>query len=386
MSVKRARLVYQMSSLALTGLQSILYPLAIGVDQFGLAIVLLSPVLFAQAIAEPFFQAVANCEDRPTAALSVRLPALASLFGLGFVLATSSLIGVEYSALESLLVLGTCPLYLFSTAVQSFLISRGAIVEAAVTNLCCVVGYFSAGLILYSLDSLDHKALLWSAFGAFGFSSLVGLVVAKRMYGIDYRKDKVRAGFALGALTFRLPSTLLLAGYTMLLPSFGASLSEIGVFRIVISAINVGRYLNPVPLPVLQVSLSRIVSKGSRRETRRDVVQSCVFTGLFGLALASMFPVLFRLIFIDLDIPRWALFGASLVLLLQPLSYASFLLLDSTSGKGYAVPLAVSGILMICAPLLLSHYAAPLPVFAVSVFVALFVTSLPVLKKAIVRC
>lgn len=257
-------LVHQFLSVALLLLQVGLFPYLIGVDEFGVAVLVLSPLYFAQALAEPVFQACFN--KGGGVAFNFYFVALSSFLMLIASIGFSVYFLPFFSF--ALIVLLVCFLvsYVFFTAMQSALLANDELGVVVVGGFILVLTYSVVALVSFDLG---YVAVFLSGFFGFFLASLFYFFYLLKRDRVCFSfsvffEDFGGGRFIFGTMSFRLPVIIINNGFLIIMGLFAVPTSTIATVKILVSAAGAGRYANLVPLALLQARLAEWIYRGGR--------------------------------------------------------------------------------------------------------------------------
>lgn len=317
---------FQIFGIGLLFLQALVAPLLLGLNSYGMQILLLLPAFLAQALVEPAFQANLNqYENAAFGFVDLSLPAVLFFFATLVYFFASIFLEQQLN----FLVLLAFGLFLFNTFFQARAFAMEKHKLATQAAFCQFIGYaFGLGL---GFQNDPGQALILANVFAFGMSFATyffeGLLISP-----------VRIGFLrtswtglMDGMALRMPVLNISTFFIIVLSKLGTSADQIAALRIFMSALNAGRYLNVVSLQRLQVELHGYIKdpKKSRfyeNEIFRMYTSCFIF---YALCLAILFPVFFGVLFASAPFGHLSTFFSALFVLIQPLTYAIFTMRNS---------------------------------------------------------
>lgn len=356
--------VIQLGNIIMLLVQSLLAPMLIGVDSFGLQMLMISPALLAQSLIEPAYQ---NLFNHDTSKLNLRLSDFA-------------IIAVVFTGFVALLSIGNAaflnwPVFVLFFAQYTFtvMIAYHYAAEGHYTLAYATIALLSGYVLGYATFYLvaPHYSIIAGNIVGFSAANLFlmtrnRLAISQKGIGLFVDMRSAAAG-----LTFRLPAMTFATGFIIILGLMGSSAQAIGTFRITFAAVNAGRYLNIVPPAALQVRIKQLIAD-EYKLTRDPIIRKYgAFMGLFAVAMAVLFPSFYAIVFgLPFEMPRIALFAVCFYLLLQPLCYAMMV----QRGDQLIVPithLIISTALLLGFASMLAFIVNPLIALSISVVLAI---------------
>lgn len=311
-------IAFQVFSIFLMLFQSFFAAYYLGVSVFGAQMLALAPVFLGQAVFEPYIQSEMNSSlegDRVGLNLGALFFIVASLVFLVVVL--NALLSSQGGGWLLL----TLFAYIFYTALMAAGFSKGFY------GICTK----SAGLLfgVYVLSFFVSDAF----FGSFQliFANLVGFSVASiylffKVFSrlrFNFYSGSVKGGRWYEGLLFRLPIIFFTSMSTILMGMLGFSNAVIGEFRVFVSAVSAGRNFNLVPLPKLQVAISKALSGGYESELN-VFVRYVIGLILFSVALVVVFPIAYGFVLGPFTFSRFSILLGVAFIVLQPLAYSVY--------------------------------------------------------------
>lgn len=330
---------YQMANVLFMAFQSFVAPIFIGIGSYGAQMLFVAPVLLAQALLEPSFQAELNasadghrCRINPVTATMQS----AILIGITFPFAIG-----DYN--DWLLLALFAGLALFTFVLAACFALRDVALAATGRYVSLAVYLIAFGFML--VTGGEGEIIVANLAAVTAGSAVIGAVLLNRGSILPTRSPPT-VRFLLGGLSFRLPIVSFTAMTTILLGYTGALPTTIGEFRIFMAAATSGRFINPIPLAELQSAIHRFLSIGDRtivRLARRFLVSLAAFA----IATALLFPPIYRWAFGDFTFSPLSLLVASTFAAAQPLAYFIFAARTRSMVFNVAFPVALSLGLMV---------------------------------------
>lgn len=304
---------YQIGSILLLLTQSFVAPIIIGLASFGSQVLFLAPLLLCQALFESASQAEMNEGQRDGGVASINVP---TILLPGVVLTIIALVLNDWISDRPLWLAGAViAAYFTYTVLLAFAFASSQSRLCAQANFGLCAGYAMA--FAASLRYAPGYELITANIVAFGAGAIILAFNSKCRFTLEWGRPHF--GAVLASASYKLPIICFNSLTTVLLGLTGASASTIGQFRIVLSAINAGRYFNIVPLAKIQAEIHR------RSDDLAGIAKQYLASFLaFQVAMVTVFPEVYSFLFGDREFTRIAVYFASLFILLQPLTYAAF--------------------------------------------------------------
>lgn len=308
-------------------MQSFIYPLLIGVNEFGKAMLFLSPIYFSQALVEPVLQAKFN-RDSLNNGLDLFLVMFVSFFAavIFFIIALI----INAPIIQVFLFFLT---YLVYTILYSFLLMKHGMKSVANSSSIVTLAYF---IILATTYQHGFKSVLYANCTSFLIGSLYLMSVFREKkdgFLLEFSCKSLNVSFLLSSMLMRLPHVFMVNGFIILMGAVGYSVKDIGQFKIFTSVVNAGRYFNIVPIQKIQVSISNYVYFGAihRKDLIKDLYLFCSCIAVFSLLTTLMITDFFILFYSPIDISFYYTILCCTALLIQPLSYGLLCVFDKNN-------------------------------------------------------
>lgn len=333
------------------GCQVLLAPLLIGLNSYGFAMTIMSPVFIFQGLLEPLLQTLCNSSsDSKVSKLEYSANVTFSIVAIGFFVGlVSCLIVSEASYIAYVAVLVHALSYGLLTQHITARLAEG---KSYMVGWIQVVGMFGYAIALISFHSLGYLAMLVASSSATSASLALYCLLSWQSKNVGTRKKIMWFGAlrSVNAVLIRLPLLGISSIPFMILGLSGRAMDGVGDVRLLISFLGSTRYLNRIPLAVCQLSIHRwfanLTSPPSTNTNADFVVLKKYITdsSLIIIALSILIIPIFKIIY-----SRPPLFGVfevvsiSSMIAIQPLTYAIYVL-SKDCMKRFTATLSVSSL------------------------------------------
>jgi len=381
MSELRFASLYQVLSLLFVLVQSFAIPFFIGVPEYGKAMLFLSIVFFAQSLLEPLFQSIFNKTDVGFYflfdALKISFPFLV------FVLASLLFLPFDFRIYDIYFIFLYAFFYLYITSICSFLFSTKAYRFLAFISFSNLIVFVLSVLFTYS--EMGYFSVIFSGFLSFLISSVLATtyLIKVSIFRFSYSHESTNSfRFLVGASLFRAPSSFISSGFLIVLGFFSLPYSLIGDLRLVLSTINAGRYVNLVPVAVIQKKISDYYYRGFSIFSGKEFLYYLTSIVIYSFLAPVIYFIYMYLVGSEPYAGYFIVFVCSFYLLLQPISYAFFCKVDSTSKAPYFNYLFLTVVLCIFSATSTYFEIPPYIVLVFIIYISLFYVLMLVLKGA----
>lgn len=328
----RYGVLFQALSICVMLFQSFFAARYIGLSSFGSQMLLIAPAFLAQALVETAIQAELNTGGRQ-GQITINLGHMAASAAIGsgvFVIAIV-LSGIAFNVL----VMCFAVVYLYYAATMGIVFATRDLRAAAFSCAALFMAYVSAFFVADLL--LGHSQIVLANLLGFAFGAVIATLSLLRKTRIVFVWEKPSIAGLVAGFSFRLPVVAFSSVSTMVLGAIGAAPHRIGEFRVFVSALNAGRYFNPVPVAQIQKSIEDWARDSAVPDGFKLGKIYIVATVGYGVLLVALFPTAYSWVFGTPTFTRPETGLAVGFLLLQPISYAA-MAFARTRGRNSAVP------------------------------------------------